>query len=59
MNLGEHLDGSRGDFTVVYADELLSVREVGFEPECSASDVESGFKAGEKDGVEEVEVVEH
>lgn len=47
MPLGE---GSRGGFTVVDVDELVS--EVGSEPgKGSTSDIEGGLDAGEEDGV--------
>ncbi len=45
-------EGSSGRLAVIDADELVSVREVGFEPgEGSANDIECGFESGEKDGV--------
>ncbi len=40
-----------GGFLVVYADELISVSDVEFEPgESSASDAENSFKAREREG---------
>lgn len=38
--------------TVVYADELVSLGEVGVKPgQCCASEVERGFQLGEQDGL--------